>query len=83
MKDDHHHHFYAALALKCDPDKYAVHFFAEKRLPAAICCYLWVSHVSKILSQDKKKIAKFRQIFGGNENLSKQLSWHKLRFQQQ
>ena len=44
------------VALKCDPDKYAVHFFAEKRLPAAICCYLWVSHVSKILSQDKKNI---------------------------
>ena len=42
------------LVVKCDPNKYAVHFFAEKRLPVAIFCYLWVSHMSKILSQDTR-----------------------------
>ena len=45
--------------LKCDPDMYAVQYFAEKLLAAVIRCYLRVPCMSKILSQDKKIFAKF------------------------
>ena len=58
---------YWCWLLKCDPDKYAVHIFAEKLLAAAIQCYLWFPHMSKILSQDEKKFAKIRQIFRVHE----------------
>ena len=59
--------------LKCDPDMYAVQYFAEKLLAAVIRCYLRVPCMSKILSQDKKIFAKFRQIFRGREDISEEL----------
>ena len=55
--------------LKCDPDKYAVQFFAEKLPAAAIRCYLRVPSMSMILSQDKK-----------NRQISPNFSWKETHF---
>ena len=61
------------LVLKCDPNKYAVQYFAEKLLAAVIRSYLRVPWMSKILSQDKKNFAKFHQIFRWRKDISEEL----------
>ena len=63
--------------------KHIVQILYEKPLGAAIWSYLWVPYVSKILSQDKKIYAKFRQIFSVHEFFSKQFLCDDLRFQEQ